>query len=659
MSANYVPPWRRGPQATEPGDAPPATNSPGRGSPNNRFFNNRGGRGWRGGRGGRGGGRGGHQNNFYQKNQQNNFYQNQAPQVNDSNLYHQRDIDAYFWGVDKHTSAQFMQSSTFHDSKDHQDELSYLLLFFGANPRWAHDRIVFAKSRLEMLPEYKAKKAEKGDWETIRAPLQTAADDVSASPQSTDDNTASADASHPAVLQNENDTSAPAVDSSVKKPEPEVDSSSSQAPLPDATNEATTAVEAAEKGQPGQTQQNPTASSSSRLKYTDVRNEPSTAAETAESDQASQTQQNPATSSTSRMKYTDIRNEPGYPAPDGLNARDGSTSGEGTPAAPETVGSDQTGRTQPNPTTSSSSRMKYTDIRNEPGYFASGGLNARDGSTSGEGTPTTSQPRQMGYPGIRLASAEDYYSKVEPEPAGSQANKFPAIPPIDYVPSAHNPIAVFEERKQPGTRGGGSSARFAFKGWFRVARVNILAPQSAELVRMQQQKWERRDKYGNLIGGARTRDAAAWEKALSTEWAVVKFERLPTAEQAQEQQQSTEGGTAAEGVQIAPPPPAIEKLPEPEKPIAESRSVNDMLSEMRLEGTTPETGPETTAVPDGTEGEKDAGRTDEPAAVPVGPEGEKDLGGPDEPAAEKVKEAETEVSKDSTDETRGQEAASA
>lgn len=174
------------------------------------------------------------------------------------------------------------------------------------------------------------------------------------------------------------------------------------------------------------------------------------------------------------------------------------------------------------PKPSSSSRFGFTDIRNLP--------------------PEELARLEEEQKAQRLAQQQQY------QQSQPQIPSFPPIQPVDYAPAAHPPVAAFEERRwRNGSRL--PNGTFAFAGWYRVARVNILAPHSAELVRMQQQKWERRDRRGNPLPG-KARDADAWKAVLRTEWAVVKFEKLG------------DGGDGSENGS-APPAPAIEKLPVP------------------------------------------------------------------------------------------------
>ncbi|OTA93201.1 hypothetical protein M434DRAFT_31249 [Hypoxylon sp. CO27-5] len=367
------------------------------------------GNGYRGGRGrgydngyGRGRGRGGYGNNFFQGRRND---QQQLDQLSDGpELYQSRDLENYFWGQSEDiTSAD--HHSTFHDSQARPGELAYVQLFTNANPRWAADHIVFAKSNLKLLPEYSSKKAEYGEWEIPKA-TDVAAKDGEVQPQ-------------PAQAREVND----GVDAGAAKSAAEGD---------EAGSASTTAV----------------------------------------------------TEAATKEDKTEV-----------TTPTDATQGGE----APQPT-------KQPSPVPSS--RMAFSDVRNLP-------------------------PEEL----QRLEEEQRQQRLARQQQQQQQSPVFPAIEPIDYTPGTHSPIAVFEERRSyynvPG--------RFAFVGWYKVARVNVLAPHSAELVRMQQQKWERRDRYGNAVS-TKARDAAAWNTALSTEWAVVKFEKL-------------------EGPNV-PPVPAIEKLPE-------------------------------------------------------------------------------------------------
>lgn len=86
-----------------------------------------------------------------------------------SPLYHRRDVDTYFWGVDGAQLTALGINNVLHDSANRIGDLSYILLFDGRNPRWEQDRIVFACADLELLPEYAEKKAEYGEWPVVDA----------------------------------------------------------------------------------------------------------------------------------------------------------------------------------------------------------------------------------------------------------------------------------------------------------------------------------------------------------------------------------------------------------------------------------------------------------------------------------------------------------
>ncbi|KAI8624893.1 hypothetical protein F5Y19DRAFT_467446 [Xylariaceae sp. FL1651] len=487
MRGSYVPPFRRHQAAGDSGDAPPIEHSPNNQSPHNNR-QRRGGQDGYGGRGGRGnnrGGRGGYRSDFFHK---------ERPQVDESDLYHQRDIDNYFWG--EHLDANYVHSSTFRDSKEHPEELSYMLLFFGANPRWANDRIVFAKSKLTLLPEYTAKKAEHGGWETEKLRKYRKASNEEK-----------------------------------EKCEPE-DKNATVAPADDITEMAT---------QDGGTTPAQTHPLSSRTveneKQTLKTDKPSSGDETATkagNTIATGSDSNNEKSQATRTPLDHVKDGEGLSISDVYNDKESKDIVRGIEGhnAKQDKEEDETQATSTLPpaltsSTASGSRFKYSDVRKEE---------AQD-SPAPDSTSSTASTGRMKYTDIRTIPAQEFYN----EPA-APVSIFPTIAPIDYVPSNPLLIAVFEERRIPGPRPSSSNHRFAFKGWFKISRVNILAPQSAELVRMLHQKWERKDRFGN-------------------------FEPL-------------EG----EG---APPPPEIERLPGPERPVeqgGEAKGVNELLSEMRLEG---------------------------------------------------------------------------
>lgn len=107
-------------------------------------------------------------------------------------------------------------------------------------------------------------------------------------------------------------------------------------------------------------------------------------------------------------------------------------------------------------------------------------------------------------------------------------------------------VAVFEQR--PHSR----PARFEFVGYYKVTHVDFLSPRTADLVRMLEQKWTKKDRHGNVT--QIEREGEAWKRSLNQTWAVVKFEKDEAAEK--------EKGTL--------------ELPE--------KSVNELLQEMRIRG---------------------------------------------------------------------------
>jgi hypothetical protein len=68
----------------------------------------------------------------------------------------------------------YNHSTTLHDSATAPGILSYVLLFHRANPRWDLDRIIFAKSHLDILP---TNKIDGTDGESVTVPSEQADDD--------------------------------------------------------------------------------------------------------------------------------------------------------------------------------------------------------------------------------------------------------------------------------------------------------------------------------------------------------------------------------------------------------------------------------------------------------------------------------------------------
>ncbi|KAK5636225.1 hypothetical protein RRF57_011937 [Xylaria bambusicola] len=145
-----------------------------------------------------------------------------------------------------------------------------------------------------------------------------------------------------------------------------------------------------------------------------------------------------------------------------------------------------------------------------------------------------------------------YYEPLSP----NSQSEFPSMAPIDYEPPNALPIAVFVAQQLPGATSRGKRALYLFKGWFKISRVNILAPHSAEL------KWERNNHQGHTF------KISKWKKYLANEWAVVRFKDL--------------------GEEGAPPRPQIERLSESE--VAKRIRSNDRTKD-KLEAETVEERP--------------------------------------------------------------------
>ncbi|KAI1755659.1 hypothetical protein F4782DRAFT_363343 [Xylaria castorea] len=508
MDSNYVPPFRRHQAVGESGNSPQVEENTPSNHPyrSNRHNGNR-----QGHRGYGRGGRGGHQRDFFQK---------QRSQVDQSDLYHLRDIHNYFWA--RKYDAEDSRSSTFHGSKDCPEKLSHLLLFFGANPRWANDHIVFAKSKLALLPEYAVKKAENGEWETAEKTHRS----TRVATNGLDDG---APKDHDAtVAHNEHRNEAVAQAGGSKPTElrglssPPTKKQNNLTDEPSDEKDNTTSVfltNSAGGDDKSQVKQEITQDCDQILAQ-----DLTTGAQELNSSGNDEVEQFASGDNTKYENQEDHR------------------ATVKVEVVAEHVAHD-TPISTPSPTVSTT-RMKYTDIRKE------------EEETSPAPNKSTASESHTKYTDIRNVPANKFYGEHEPSPPETV---FPAIAPIDYVPTNPTPIAVFEEQRTPGFRAGGILARFAFKGWFKISRINVLAPHSAELVRMLQQKWGRKDRFGNVIP-SRPRNTSAWNASLAVEWAVVAFQLL-------------------EG-EDAPSPPQIEKLPEPEQPVA--KSVNEMLSDMRL-----------------------------------------------------------------------------
>ncbi|KAI1425171.1 hypothetical protein F5Y12DRAFT_714498 [Xylaria sp. FL1777] len=484
MDRSYVPPFRR--RAAGDADAPPTEDASNQLRQSTRHnsrtaYSEQGNRGY---------GRGG-----WRERQQKDFYKKQKPQaVDPSEFYHEYEIHNHFCG--RESDARRSRSSTLHDSKSRPEELSHVLLFTGANPRWPRDRIVFAKTNLNMLPEYAVKKAEYGEWD-----IADRVRGAGAAAKSAEDGSIKA-------IENKD---------AVTVPDRHRTEAVTEATLAEA--QTISASGSVDQGNKYEIKQVHTQDGDS----TTAIQEPSSSSQP----DGDETEKSTLEGNTNNEKRED---------------QDASLQIEGT--------GDHQSQATP---ISTPSPVKPTSHLTHTNHIT-------EAQPVPSLTQSTATSNRMEYADICLVqSTESSHEPEVPEPIR------PAIAPIEYVPANPLPIAAFEERRIQGRRNGGLQARFEFKGWFKVSRVNILAPHSAQLVRMLQQKWERKDRFGKVIS-TKLRDASAWNASLAHEWAVVHFELV-----------EREG---------APPPPQIEKLPESELPVAienkETRSVNEMLTDMRL-----------------------------------------------------------------------------
>lgn len=120
------------------------------------------------------------------------------------------------------------------------------------------------------------------------------------------------------------------------------------------------------------------------------------------------------------------------------------------------------------------------------------------------------------------------------------------------------PIAFF---KQTHRRQAGSARAFSFAGWYQVEKVEFLAPNSPDLIRMLEQKCKVSGQHGWPPKNGR--HALWWKKSLRHRWAVVKLvEDIEALKQRGK--------------------PDIEVLPDGEG--QPKKSVKEMLAELRLDG---------------------------------------------------------------------------
>lgn len=88
-----------------------------------------------------------------------------TPHAHDDGRYSLRELHGYFWPGQEVGSSTTCK--TLHDTAAAPGVMGYMLLFHGANPRWHHDRIIFVKSNLDLLP---AEIADERESQQLTAP---------------------------------------------------------------------------------------------------------------------------------------------------------------------------------------------------------------------------------------------------------------------------------------------------------------------------------------------------------------------------------------------------------------------------------------------------------------------------------------------------------
>ncbi|KIW18208.1 hypothetical protein PV08_02496 [Exophiala spinifera] len=121
------------------------------------------------------------------------------------------------------------------------------------------------------------------------------------------------------------------------------------------------------------------------------------------------------------------------------------------------------------------------------------------------------------------------------------------------------PIAAFKQVHGHFERG----RTFEFDAYYRIVKLAFLEPRSPGLIRMLEQKWSR-NRFGTKT--PKMRDKNEWHSSLNRRWAVVKFERYDS------------DSPQAEALD----PPHIARNPDSFSAWKETRSVNELLKELRM-----------------------------------------------------------------------------
>ncbi|GAB1735177.1 hypothetical protein NU219Hw_g243t1 [Hortaea werneckii] len=182
---------------------------------------------------------------------------------------------------------------------------------------------------------------------------------------------------------------------------------------------------------------------------------------------------------------------------------------------------------------------------------------AQASSGDAEGSSTSQQPN----PGDTVHQAEDK-TKQHTFPWSNHTKSEASLPSNkgDVSKNSNGPIAIFKQVQRSKEQ---RAHAFNFEGWFKIERLAFLEPQSPELIRMLQQKWQKTDRFGNVV--QRKRDEKGWQESLNQRWAVIKF--------AEDQEAKQERGT-----------PNIERIEEGHIHDRPPKTVNEILAEMRLGG---------------------------------------------------------------------------
>lgn len=176
------------------------------------------------------------------------------------------------------------------------------------------------------------------------------------------------------------------------------------------------------------------------------------------------------------------------------------------------------------------------------------------------GFGTSPQPKAAAGDAVDLAENGEATQKAVLDGGRTESGASLALNQGEIRKGTAGPIAVFKQVHRSKER---RAHAFKFEGWFKIERLAFLEPQSPELIRMLQQKWQKTDRSGNVV--QKKRDEKGWQESLSQRWAVIKF--------AKDQQANQKRG-----------PPNIERIEEEGNHKKPQKTVNEILAEMRLGG---------------------------------------------------------------------------